>query len=471
MVSRLRHYRVHALLFAIGLIVYSAFAGNRLTRQSDDPQYVYQAAEWLQGNLDISPPPRRGDDWAALIRASVRRDDATEEVRGRWLVKKSFAIGDAWLRDLIETPRLQPNGQLRLQRFFRTTEGHEIPESLVEQEHGQRIFNSFPPVPTLLMLPSAILHGRGGGDVFPTVLIAALVLPLCFATLRQLHRRGTSQRSVSDDIWLVACMAFGTLFFYASVQGRVWYTAHVCGVAMVFVYLWAAIGARHPVVAGLALALAALSRPATGFLFPFFVWETMAKFGRQKSGWLHLVKFAVPMVALGAAAMIYNQVRFDSPFEFGHFFLRNARQLPLIDQYGLFDYRYLSRNLSVALTLLPQFSDVWPYLRVSQHGMALWITTPLFLFLLWPARRTELFWPLVVSITCAAIPILLYQNSGRVQFGYRFSLDYTPLLLLLFASCGRSLSRPVKAIIALGIAINTAGALLFHRSYVFFDFF
>ena len=36
-----------------------------------------------------------------------------------------------------------------------------------------------------------------------------------------------------------------------------------------------------------------------------------------------------------------------------------------------------------------------------------------------------------------ALPSLLYQNSGYIQFGYRFSLDYFVFLVLLIAIGGR----------------------------------
>lgn len=76
---------------------------------------------------------------------------------------------------------------------------------------------------------------------------------------------------------------------------------------------------------------------------------------------------------------------------------------------------------------------------------------------------------LVVTTLCVAIPILFYQNSGRVQFGYRFSLDYTVFLVLLLAVGGRPLSRWAKLAIAAGIAVNLVGAITFARMPAFYD--
>ena len=61
------------------------------------------------------------------------------------------------------------------------------------------------------------------------------------------------------------------------------------------------------------------------------------------------------------------------------------------------------------------------------------------------------------------MPGLLYQNDGYAQFGFRFSLDYTPYILLLFAASGWSLkNRWVQAAIAIGLLVNLWGAVGFH---------
>jgi hypothetical protein len=62
----------------------------------------------------------------------------------------------------------------------------------------------------------------------------------------------------------------------------------------------------------------------------------------------------------------------------------------------------------------------------------------------------------------------LYQNSGWVQFGYRFSLDYMVFLVMLLAIGGRPLSRVARGLIAFGIAINLFGAWSFDREWKYY---
>jgi hypothetical protein len=434
-------------LYAIGLVVYGVLAWSRLWHQSPAPHFVYQADAWLHGRVSIAPP-YAGDDWAKV--ETVVLDDG-REVRGR---------------------------QMMTRPAFRTLGGELIPNKRVKQTRGKVAYMSFPPLPTLLMLPSALIAGRAGNDVLPTVLIAALILPLALLAMRRLAAAGLSRRRIVDDLWLVATLAFGTVLFFSAVQGEVWFTAHVVGVALALVYCWASIEGAHPIAAGVALGAAALTRTAMAFMFPLFVLEVWRMAGGLRA-WRAdraavrrrmvrvLVRFAIPIAGFAIAGMIYNYVRFGSPTEFGHTFLE-VRQQQQIETYGLANVHYLARNLSVALTLLPELPAAGVPFQISGHGLALWITTPIFLLLLWPRERGPLHRALCVTALVVALPSLLYMNSGWIQFGYRFSLDYTVFLVLLLCIGNRPLTRATKALIAIGIAVNLFGAITFGRYWQFY---
>ena len=67
-----------------------------------------------------------------------------------------------------------------------------------------------------------------------------------------------------------------------------------------------------------------------------------------------------------------------------------------------------------------------------------------------------------LGVAACALPGLCYQNTGYSQFGFRFSLDYTPYLLLLFGVSGWSLKQPkVAALASLGVIVNFWGAVAF----------
>jgi hypothetical protein len=264
------------------------------------------------------------------------------------------------------------------------------------------------------------------------------------------------------------------VLWFSAVQGKVWYTAHVVGVVLALVYAWASIEARHPVIAGLALGAAALTRTSMAFMFPLFVLEAWRMAGGDRRALIRpLIRFAIPIAVFAIAGAIYNYIRFESFTEFGHTYLalgdhRPVRQQAQIEQWGLASSHYLGRNLSVALTLLPDFPGYPPWIQISGHGLALWVTTPALLLLLWPRERNPLHRTLWITTACVAIWPLLYMNSGWVQFGYRFSLDYMVLLVMLLAIGARPLTRVVKGLILAGVVVNAFGAATFDREWKYY---
>src|SRR5207237_403458 len=197
-------------------------AFDRLGKQSVAPHYVYQADAWLHGRATIEQPVPGGwgNDWAKVD--TVRTADG-REVDGRYLRN----------------------------RTFRTLDGEVIPAKAVRGIVRSTAYMSFPPAPTVLMLPSALISGKGGSDTIPDVLVAALIPPLALLVLRRLAQAKLSERSEADDVWLALLLSFGTVMFYVAVQGSVWHVAHVCGVVAALVYAWGAIEGKHPVAAGL----------------------------------------------------------------------------------------------------------------------------------------------------------------------------------------------------------------------------
>jgi len=166
--------------------------------------------------------------------------------------------------------------------------------------------------------------------------------------------------------------------------------------------------------------------------------------------------------------MWFNAARFHDPFEFGHTYLR-IRWKARIDKWGLANYHYLAKNLAVFLAALPWLSEVSPYVKISRHGLALWFTTPHFLGVLWPTRVNPTYVALALGAGAVAIVDLCYQNSGWIQFAYRFSLDYAVLLVAMLALAGRKQGPIWYVLFVFAVAVNLFGAITFDRAPMFYD--
>jgi hypothetical protein len=178
---------------------------------------------------------------------------------------------------------------------------------------------------------------------------------------------------------------------------------------------------------------------------------------------VRLAAFAVPVALAVAVGWWHNAARFDDPFDPGYHYLTVAWQKRM-NEWGLFHYHYLAKNLGVLLTSLPWIGEPGVPFRINVHGLALWFTTPLYLWLLWPKARPALHYGLWCAVILVAIPTLFYQNTGWAQFGYRFSNDYAVFLFALLALGMRPLRGVFLAAAVWSVIVNAFGAASFQRS-------
>lgn len=333
-----------------------------------------------------------------------------------------------------------------------------------------RTYVSFPPFPAVLIAPLVLL---GGGperirDGLFFLWFAGIGPAVLFLALDKLSRVGRSLRTELENVALALLFAFGSVYWFSSVQGTVWFAAHVIGTALAALYIYGSIDAAHPFVAGLALALGFATRPPMGFAFPLFLYEAYRAAGRADAPVLgaKLARFGAPALAIVGVLFWHNRACFGDPLEFGHRMLVIGWRAR-IDKWGLFSYHYLGRNLAVVLTSLPYTQVAGAPFQINVHGLALWITSPFYAWAFWPVLRAStrgLFWALLVTAALVAAPNLLYQNSGWIQFGYRFSNDFAPFLMVLIAIGGRRLGALFWALGAAALVVNGFGAVSFQRA-------
>jgi hypothetical protein len=467
-------WRSGVALFLVSLIILAMFSGNHLKGPSTDPHFVYLAntyntmiaamfggaaaehrAEKLPFELDRDPPHR--NDWASYWELTLRDG---EELRGNWVER---------------------TGQGPFKLLGTNTVVHLQAHDVDRQKSQQRYFVSFPPAPAWLMMPLAAIWGYEVHDVLFTLVFAALNIVLLFFLLERLAAGGLTDRRRSDNLWLTALFGFGSVHLWSAILGQVWFTALILGVTFTLAYLHCAIDAKRPLLAGVFLALGFATRTPLVFtavfffaflLFPGGSWLGL---GRRRLIWAarKLMLFCLPCLVVGLSLLWMNHVRFADWSEFGHSLLAGG-MIRRIQEYGLFHWHSLSKNLAAAFVLVPQIQAEYPFVVVSRHGMSLFLTTPALLYLLWPLPRRDgrevmlhrLCW---LTVGVVAMQHFLYQNTGYEQFGFRFSLDYMPYVMVLLALGRRPITRVFKACILVGVAVNAFGAITFKRMPQFFS--
>ena len=347
-----------------------------------------------------------------------------------------------------------------------------------------KTYISFPPLPAILMLPLVKLSG--GAENFRDgqfiVWLAGLAPALLFLVLEKLRRTGRAPRTQRENVILSLLFAFGTVYFFTAVEGTVWFAAMVVAAAASALYVLFALDAERPLLAGAMIGCLYLSRPTAILMALLFALEAI-RVARSPDRKLDVravlrryVLFALPILAAFAFVAWTNWARYGraSPFYFDHEFLSVAWRARM-SRWGMLNYHYLAKNLGVSLTSLPWVppSDgaaaFGAPFKVNEHGLALWFTTPLYFWLLWPKRfdgEPARRWLYVVAALSAALPAamdLLYQNSGWRQFGYRFSNDYAVLLFVMLAVGARPMRWLFASAAAWGVAWNLFGAITFDR--------
>ena len=362
-----------------------------------------------------------------------------------------------------------------------------------------KTYISFPPLPAILMLPFVKLSG--GADNFRdgqfVVWLAGLAPAVLFLVLEKLRRTGRSPRSERQNAVLAILYAFGTVYFFTAVEGTVWYAAMVVASAASALFVLFALDAERPLLAGAMIACAYLSRPPAVWMALLFAleaarvslrdgpplegpWTRRARDLLRRLDWGPLARryalFALPILAAFAFVAWTNWTRYGraSPIYFDHVYLSVAWRARMA-KWGMLNYHFLAKNLGVALTSLPWVpahdgaAAFGAPFKVNEHGLALWFTTPLYFWLLWPRRldgEPGRKWLYVVVALSAALPAamdLLYQNTGWRQFGYRFSNDYSVLLFVLLAIGARPMGRLFAGAAAWSVAWNLFGAITFDK--------
>jgi hypothetical protein len=303
--------------------------------------------------------------------------------------------------------------------------------------------------------------------------------------LEYMRRQKHSDRSERTNLLISLLFAFGTVYWFCAVQGTVWFAAHVVATALCSLYLLSAIDARRPIIAGLMLGLAWNTRPTMLLLGLLFALEAVRVslpngWPERRGGRLQILYdvlrsiqyrkllgkwtlFALPLLAILAVTLWHNWARFGKPMEFGHGLLTVAWR-GRIEEWGLFSYHYLARNLGIMLTSLPFYNHSSPHFQVNVHGLALWVTSPFYFWLLWPKKWNWHYTVFALSAGAVAAMNLLYQNSGWMQFGFRFSNDFALPLFLMLAVGGQRFGKRFNIAVALAIAVNLFGALTFDRA-------
>ena len=314
--------------------------------------------------------------------------------------------------------------------------------------HDGKAYAPFQPLPAVVLMPLVALHGEAVHPGRLGQIAAALAVAIFVAALGRLGR----PRPVRVFVGLA--LGLGSVLWSATAIGSAWFIAHVAVTLALALLVWELAGPARGWVAGVWLACAFLSRATLVSAIPAVAVLLWLRRGAVRG----LLGFSIATAAGLAVLLGYNVLRFGDPLQFGYGMVSLA--LPstqTVERTGLFAWYYVPQHLYTMLFRAPELITAWPFLRPDPAGMALIFTSPVIVRLL--AGSTGRAWLWAGPIPLIVGPVLVYFSTGWVQFGYRYSLDWWPFLLVVLALALDERPRAIDiALLAASIAMNGLGA-------------
>jgi hypothetical protein len=315
----------------------------------------------------------------------------------------------------------------------------------------------FPPLPAVVLLPFVAIWGMATDQAFLAVVLGALDVGLAFWLLGRVPIRPRLRAA------LTVFLGAGSVLWYASSLGTTWYLAHVVALGLTLVAVaialdaddrWAALDRSAPrplldwrqILAGFLLGLAVTSRLTVGFGVVFLVLVGGGgSWTRRAAG--AALGIAIPVGVLLAYNLAVSGTLFNPVYEaLYRYEVWAYPDLNYHAAWSLQDIRYIPQNLGIMLLGPPDVMpacdpgvprEIWSaagcsWLVPRPVGMSLLVTSPAWLLAgaAAPLLRDRRVAGGLLATLVIAVVNLMHFSQGWVQFGYRFSLDFTPFLLI-----------------------------------------
>ncbi len=311
-------------------------------------------------------------------------------------------------------------------------EGHTWVENNVILElavYNEHYYMSFPPLPSVILLPFAAVFGANTPDNLLVKLYACAAVLFLYKALQNL-----SFRRCEAAAWSFLAV-FSSSLLPLTLEGAVWYQAQVLALMLVTgaIYL---MSVDRMTGALFMYALSVAARPFDSLYFIPLITVWIYLYLRAGCSFPDILKKLLPGIALGllvaCAIGIYNYVRFRDPFEFGH------NYLPEFSFQGgvQFSLSHVIKNMKVFIAGLPfDFNDGRLSLKV--FGFSFLIACPVLTVMIitfvsdLAGKRMDLLRTVTFCVFLIHFfLLLLHRTFGGYQFGARYCADLLPYAFL-----------------------------------------
>lgn len=327
---------------------------------------------------------------------------------------------------------------------------------------GGHYFVVYPPMPAILLMPFVAVFGSTFYQPILSILLGAINVVLAYKVLMKLFK---SQKLVS---WISILYAFGTIQWYHAEVGSSWYVAHIVGLFFLWLSLLETVTKQRLFLIGLFIGAAYLARLPTilALIFvPLFLRERFLIGNNIKQ--INIKNLFIFILGLLPALIfnsLYNFLRFGRFDDFAYSLYLESQSSAIkqsVFPHGFFSLYYIPDRIKDLFFSFPIFISHFPFVIPSLYAMALYIVTPAFFLIPLASFKKRLIYSALITALVISIPSLLKGGNGFTQFGFRYSLDFLPFLLILTASGLKNrFNFYSKFLIVLSILINLWGVVM-----------
>lgn len=323
--------------------------------------------------------------------------------------------------------------------------------------YNGKYYLSFPPLPSVVMLPFVLLFG----EKTPSNLVSALYGIFTAMIAYKILKKAGMKRG--GAVFFAIAYVWGSNMLWLSTSGGVWFLAQ--GLNMLLLTACVYFAQQKMRVAAYAMAALAVGcRPFSVCMFlPLMAYFYTADKDRPMADRIGgQIRSLIIPVFIALCYMLYNYVRFGNVLEFGHNYLPEFTE----SEKGQFSLSYILPNLYNLLlrpvTLRADLTLEYPLF----DGFMFYIANPM--FLIWFAavvkdvRQKKLDAVRLCIVIAVLIELLLlcaHKTLGGWQFGARYAVDMLPMALMYLLLKKDEPGGISAFIMAAGMMFNLYGAL------------
>lgn len=295
-----------------------------------------------------------------------------------------------------------------------------------------RFFVVYPPMPAILLVPIKLFWKN-----FPQQYLAHILGALIAIIFSKIATKFTQNKIYI--LWIFLLVGLGNIIWYMSATGSVWYLGQITAAFFMSLAIYESVNKKRPWQMGVFLGAMYLSRINTIVALPYFLYVLS-----NKNWFKNYFKLGLGLLPFFAFNFIYNYLRFGTIFDTAYFLLPkilNEETAPWFI-YGVANIIYIPNNLKAMLWTFPKLTNYFPYIIPSWAGLAIWITTPAFIYSFFASLKDKINIFAWISIFLVLFVVSTHGGTGWAQFGYRFAVDFYPLLFLLTIKGLKNSNRP-----------------------------